>query len=74
MIGGNTFETADGTAVPLSGFDASELDQTDGQETAEYLGQLIAERNVRIKQVRTSYGRVVAEVWLDGESVVRALG
>ena len=74
VIDGDTFETAHGTLVRLSRFDAPELDEPGGEEVAAHLRQLITERKVRIKQVGTSYGRVVEEVWLDGESVNKAMG
>ena len=74
VIDGDTFETEDGKFVRLSRFDAPELREVGGKEMAAHLRQLIAGKDVRIEQVGTSYGRLVAEVWLDDESVVRALG
>ena len=70
----DTFGTAHGTFDRLSGFDAPDLDEPSGEEAAVHLRKLIAEREVRIKQVETSYDRVVAELWIDGDSVNKEMG
>lgn len=74
VLDGDTFETAHGVRVRLAGFDAPELGEPGGKEAAEHLRKMILEKEVRIDQVGTSYDRVVAEVYLDGESVNNEMG
>ena len=63
-----------GTVIRLSGFDGPELSEPVGMDATRHLRMLIAEKEVRIEQVGTSYDGVVAEVWLDGESVNKVMG
>ena len=74
VIDGDTFETEDGKFVRLSRFDAPELHEAGGKEMTAHLRQLIAGKDVRIEQVGISYGRLVAEVWLDDISVNYEMG
>lgn len=62
--------TVDGVRVRLSGIDAPELAQPGGRASREYLAAMVLGAPVEIiPQDRDKYGRVVAEVRLEGTDV-----
>ena len=73
VLDGDTFETASGKRVRLANVNAPEVGKPGADEATAKLRELIDEKNVRINPVGTSYGRVVADVTVDGKSVNDAM-
>ena len=73
VLDGDTFETASGKRVRLANVNAPEVGKPGADKATAKLNGLIDEKNVRINPVGTSYGRVVADVTVDGKSVNDAM-
>ena len=77
VIDGDTFEVDrainGAMSVRLANYDAPEKDQPDGQKATDMLKRLIDGRTVTIKPKSTSYDRIVAEVFYNGENVTDLL-
>ena len=68
IIDGDTFELETGEKVRLIGIDAPELSQPGGEESREYLTQLILNKGVTLKrgqEERDKYNRLLRFVYLD---------
>ena len=68
VIDGDTFETANRT-VRLEGVDTPEKGDPDFDAATNALRSLVGGEIVSIEVVGRSYGRVVAQVWVNGRSV-----
>ncbi len=69
VLDGDTFEIETGQRVRLANVNAPEVGKPGADEATAKLRELVDGKNVRIDPVGTSYGRVVANVTVDGESV-----
>ena len=74
VIDGDTFkfidEDGEAISVRLYGIDAPEKKQIWGKEAGDYLCSLICDKTVRIDvKAKDKYGRIVAETFVDNESV-----
>ena len=68
IIDGDTFKLETGETVRLIGIDAPELSQPGGEESREYLTQLILNKGVTLKKSnedRDKYNRLLRFVYLD---------
>ena len=68
VIDGDTFDTAE-RRIRLARVYAPELNKSGGEEAKRKLESLIDGKEVSILAVSVSYGRIVAEIELDGKSV-----
>ena len=66
---GDTFLTRSGLYVRLANVCAPELNEWGGESARKRLASLIYHQNVRIDQVGTSYGRIVANVYVGNRNV-----
>ena len=76
VIDGDTFDTPS-ERIRLARVYAPPVGTPAGQTAKRILSRKILNRTVTIDPVAMSYGRIVAEVWLDGENVndyMRRLG
>ncbi len=73
VLDGDTFETASGKRVRLANVNAPDVGKPGADEATAKLRELIEGKNVYIKPVGTSYGRVVANITVEGESVNSAM-
>ena len=81
MIDGDTFEVSpkwmfdgiQGTRVRIANFGALELDTSAGELAKQMLEGAIGGRSVVLQGRATSYGRLVADVYLEGTSVATLL-
>ena len=72
VIDGDTFKT--GNIIRLENVDAPELDQAGGQEAQRKLEELILNKEVVYEeQARDDYGRIIAQVWINGKNVNDAM-
>ncbi len=69
VLDGDTFDIETGQRVLLANVNAPEVVNPGADEATAKLRELIEGKNVRIDPVGTSYGRIVANVTVDGESV-----
>lgn len=80
VIDGDTFEVSPnwkwgddkkGNRVRIAGFDAAEADTKEGKKATQQLKDLIEGEDVELKNPGTlSYGRLVCDVYLNGENIV----
>ncbi len=73
VLDGDTFETASGKRVRLANVNAPEIGKPGADEATAKLRELIDGKNIYIDPVGTSYGRVVANITVEGESVNSAM-
>ncbi len=73
VLDGDTFETESGKRVRLANVNAPEVGKPGADEATAKLRELVDGKNARINPVGTSYGRVVADVTVDGKSVNDAM-
>ena len=66
---GDTFRCDDNTRVRIHGIDAPELDTPEGLASRNALQALIEARTLACEQNGTSYNRVVATCFLDGQDI-----
>lgn len=66
---GDTFRTASNTWIRLANVCAPQLESIEGPKAKRLLEQLILGKAIVYEQVGSSYGRLVAEVWVNGTSV-----
>ncbi len=70
VIDGDTIELDNGARVRLAGINAPEKGELCYDEAKEYLEKAILLKNVRVVEYgRGKYGRVLAEVYLNGENI-----
>ena len=73
VIDGDTFETSSGQRIRLADVNAPEVGNSYSQKATEQLDELVGGKNVAIKPVGVSYGRVVADVKVGAKSVNRVM-
>ena len=73
VIDGDTFETISGQRIRLAGVDAPEKGKPGSAEATQKLESLVGNKNVLVDPVGTSYGRIVADVEIDGKSVNKSM-
>ena len=73
VIDGDTFETISGQRVRLADVDAPEKGKPGSAKATEKLESLVGNKNVIVDPVGTSYGRIVADVEVDGQSVNKSM-
>lgn len=76
VVDGDTYLLDDGHKVRLSGVNTPEKSERIGQLVKESVKQLLTGKEVTLTYGSTSkdhYGRLIAEVWLDGKSVPEIL-
>lgn len=66
---GDTFRTKGQVWIRLANVCAPKLDTVEGAKAKRILSDLILGKPITYEQVGTSYGRIVAEVWLNDLSV-----
>lgn len=62
---GDTFRTAQQNWIRLADVCAPELNEAGGTTAKNILANLILGKTITYEEVGTSYGRIVAEVWVD---------
>ena len=72
-IDGDTFSTGSGKWIRLSGVNCPELGKYGSQKAKVILAQLVEGKPITYQPVSKSYGRIVANVWVDGKSVNNAM-
>jgi len=82
IVDGDTFDVApdwswnnqSGSTVRIAGYDAPELNEVGGEAAKQKLSNLIFGKTVELKnRVNISYGRLVCDVYLDGNNIVNSL-
>ena len=74
VIDGDTFQTNSGNVIRLANVNAPETNEVGGAAATAELRRLIGGKSVLINQVAIGpYGRIIAEVSVDGISVNRAM-
>lgn len=73
VIDGDTFDVRLGPRIRLARVNAPELNQPGGLSAKRYLESLVFQKWLTYKVVGQSYGRGVAEVWINGYSVNDAM-
>ncbi len=73
VLDGNTFDIESGQRILLANVNVPEDGKPRADEATAKLRELVVGKNVRIEPVGTSYGRVVANVTVDLESVNSAM-
>ena len=73
VLDGDTFETEFGKRVRLANVNAPEAGKHGADEATAKLRELVEGKNARVNPVGTSYGRIVADVTVDGKSVNDAM-
>jgi len=72
VIDGDTFKTAN--RIRLENVDAPEMSQSGGSDAKQKLESLISGKEVVYEeQARDKYGRIVAQVWVNGKNVNDAM-
>ncbi len=66
---GDTFRTKGQVWIRLANVCAPKLDTAEGAKAKRILSDLILGKSIVYEQVGTSYGRIVAEVWVNGTNV-----
>ena len=66
---GDTFRTAKQNWIRLADVCTPDEGEPEFLEAKSILEKLILNKSITYEQVSTSYGRIVAEVWVDGMSV-----
>ena len=73
VIDGDTFETNSGQRVRLAGVDAPEKGKRGSVKATEKLKSLIVKKDIIVDPIGISYGRIVADVKVDGKSVNKSM-
>ena len=73
VIDGDTFETNSGQRVRLAGVDAPEKGKRGSVKATEKLKSLIVKKDIIVDPIGISYGRIVADVEVDGKSVNKSM-
>ena len=66
---GDTFRTAKQNWIRLARYDAVEEGEPNFEKAKELLASLILNKEIVYNQVSTSYNRIVAEVWQEGNNI-----
>jgi len=66
---GDTFRTAKQNWIRLANVCAPAVETAEGAKAKRILANLILSKPITYEQVGTSYGRIVAEVWVDSLNV-----
>lgn len=70
---GDTFLTRSDRWIRLAGVNCPELGKYGGQKATAILADLIEGKTITYEPVGRSYGRIVANVWVNGRSVNNAM-
>lgn len=73
VIDGDTFKTVKGNEIRLARVDAPEKGEQGYAKAKSDLENLIGGKNITYEPVSSSYGRIVAEVWVNGKNVNDAM-
>ena len=74
VIDGDTFDTKAGDRIRLARVNAPPISTPEGQKAKTLLESLILSKSITYETVaRDTYGRAVAEVWVDSKNVNDAM-